>query len=148
MQNLSPSKRAIFIFWSKITCNVLKQMKNQFPDFFTIFKCFYQNWKKKSQKICNILKLILSWLTIRLTIRYGQFYIQTVNRALTKNQEKIFPNLIQTLTSKARVSIQKHAGYRAAAPGEGGCRRTRSPIKAKDLGGWSPHDIIFFSKFI
>ena len=36
----SPSERAVFIFWSKITRNVLKRMKNQFYDFlrFLVFE--------------------------------------------------------------------------------------------------------------
>ena len=37
---------------------------------------------------------------------------------------EIFANLIQTLTSEARVSIQKHAGCRSAAP-VGGVRVKR-----------------------
>ena len=33
MQTHSPSKRAVFIFWSQMMRNVLKGRKNQFSDF-------------------------------------------------------------------------------------------------------------------
>ena len=51
-----------------------------------------------------------------LVLRYGQFCIQqwiTVN--WKKNTEKILANLIQTLTSEDRVSIQKNGGSRGEA---------------------------------
>ena len=66
-----PSKRALFIFWSKMTRNVLKRMKKQFSYlcnffFFTIFMYFYRPKieKKLSQKMRNVLKWIFELFLI------------------------------------------------------------------------------------
>ena len=57
-----------------------------------------------------------------------------MNWVLAKNLEEIFSNLIQTLTSEARVLNPKACGVQGRSPG-GGCG-TRSPPPKKKLADW------------
>ena len=73
IETLPPLKRAVFIFWSKRTCNAVKWMQKLFSDLFSFWFCsqfsslFNQpkiKEKMLSQNMYNVLKRIFEFMSI------------------------------------------------------------------------------------